>query len=256
MKQLVLSFLVALQFLTTLPVPLWREANGEDVGRSVRYFPIIGLVLGLILALLHWLLSLILPANLVDLITVVALIMLTGALHLDGFLDSCDGLFGYRTVEQRLEIMRDSRVGSFGVAGGFALLSLKYVSLLNIPADLKLAALLLAPLLGRFALVVAVVIFPYGRPSGLGTIYKQHTKKRELTLAIIGVAVTAFIILHWSGLILIGLVFGLAWLLGKYIMLKLPQGLTGDSYGAITEVTEMCVWLFMAAAPGLILKFL
>ena len=252
MKQIVLSFLVALQFLTTLPIPLWRNSTGEDVGRSVRYFPVVGLVLGVMLALLNWLFRLVLPPTLTDLFLVIALIMLTGGLHLDGFLDSCDGLFGYRTPEQRLEIMRDSRVGSFGVAGGWALLTLKYFSLQNIPFDFKTLALLLAPVLGRWALVTAVVIFPYGRETGLGTIYKQHTKPRELLLASLGVALAAFLILGWAGLILALLIFGLAWLLGKYIMLKLPKGLTGDSYGAITEVCEMSTWLLIGLAASML----
>ncbi len=256
MKQVVLSFLVALQFLTTLPIPLWRAPDSEDVGRSVRYFPVGGVILGAILALLNWLLRFILPASLTDLLLIIALLMLTGALHFDGFLDSCDGLFGYRTPAQRLEIMRDSRVGSFAVAGGFALLSLKYVSLTNIPADLKTYALFLAPLLGRWALVCAVVLFPYGRESGLGTVYKRYTTRRELFLATIAVALTAFIILRWPALLLALLVFLLTILLGKYIMLKLPQGLTGDSYGAITELCETFTFLFIAAAPSVIQSFL
>jgi adenosylcobinamide-GDP ribazoletransferase len=252
LKQIVISFLVALQFLTTLPIPLWRAANNEDVGRSVRYFPVAGLVLGVLLALLNWLFRLVLPLALCDLLTVVALLMLTGALHFDGFLDSCDGLFGYRTPERRLEIMRDSRVGSYAVAGGWVLLTLKYVGLGLVPLDLKLQALLIAPLLGRWALVIAVVLFPYGRESGLGTTYKLYTQRRELLLASLCVLLASFIILRWSGLLLALLVFVLAFLLGKYIMLKLPKGLTGDSYGAITEISEMFTWLFIGSAASVI----
>lgn len=250
-----ISFLVAIQFLTTFPLAPWRATTEEEIGYSVRYFPVIGLLLGSVLALLNWLLRLALPASLTDLLLVIALLMLTGALHFDGFLDSCDGMFGYRSPERRLEIMRDSRVGSFAVAGGFALLSLKYVSLTSISPDFKTQALLLAPLLGRWALVIAVVLFPYGRESGLGTVYKQHTTLRELALASFGVALTSFIILRWAGLILSLLIFGLAFLLGKYTLLKLPKGLTGDSYGAITELCEMFTWLLLAASPGLIQSF-
>ncbi|NWJ96259.1 MAG: adenosylcobinamide-GDP ribazoletransferase [Chloroflexi bacterium] len=247
-----LNFLVALQFLTTLPVPLWRSATSEDVGRSVRYFPVVGLVLGIILASLNWFFRLWLPPALSDLLLVISLLLLSGALHLDGFLDSCDGLFGYRTTEQRLEIMHDSRVGSFGVAGGFALLSLKYVSLSSIPTDLKTAALLLAPLLGRWALVTSVVLFPYGRESGLGTIYKRYTTKLSLALTSLVIALFTSLILGGPGLLLALLIFGVALLVGKYIMLKLPKGLTGDSYGAIAEIGEMVTWLFLGAAANMI----
>jgi adenosylcobinamide-GDP ribazoletransferase len=193
-----------------------------------------------------------LPASVTDLLLVIALLMLTGALHFDGFLDSCDGLFGYRTPERRLEIMRDSRVGSFAVAGGFALLSLKYICLTNIPAELKTAVVLLAPLLGRWALVAAVVLFPYGRESGLGTTYKRYTTWKELALASLAILLFGFLILRWAGLGLALIILILAFLLGKYIMLKLPKGLTGDSYGAITELCEMFTWLLLAAGAGLI----
>jgi adenosylcobinamide-GDP ribazoletransferase len=117
---MVFSFLAAVQFLTTLPVRLWRDVQGEDVARSLRYFPAVGALLGALLVVLNWLLSFWLNDNrlLIAALLVIAHLLTTGALHFDGFLDSCDGLFGYRTPERRLEIMRDSRVGSFAVAGG------------------------------------------------------------------------------------------------------------------------------------------
>ncbi len=252
MKEILLSFLAALQFLTTLPVPLSHPVGGEEVGRSVRYFPVVGLVLGAFITLLYWLFRAFLPPAISDLLLVISLLILTGGLHLDGFLDSCDGLLGYKTPEQRLEIMRDSRVGSFAVAGGWAILSLKFVSLTVIPVELKPQALFLAPLLGRWSLVISVVLFPYGRESGLGTIYKQFTRRRELLLASLGVALTSIIILRLPGLVLAFLLFILAWLQGKYVMRKLPKGLTGDSYGAITEISEMFTWLLIGAGAGVI----
>lgn len=250
------SFLAALQFLTTLPVPLWREVQSVDVARSVRYFPVVGVLLGIILLGLHWLLALWVSPPLVALLLVIALLMLTGALHFDGFLDSCDGLFGYRSVERRLEIMRDSRVGSFAVAGGWALLTLKFVALTQVPPALLPQALLIAPLLGRWALVGAVVIFPYGRESGLGTVYKQYNTGRELALAVLVVLLLAGLILRIAGIVLVILALGLTWLIGKWIMRKLPAGLTGDSYGAITELTELFTWLVIGAGAGVIQSWL
>lgn len=246
------SFLTAMQFLTVLPVPLWREVQSVDVARSVRYFPLVGVVLGVLLTGLYWLLAWWLPGSLVALLLVIALLGLTGALHFDGFLDSCDGLLGYRTVERRLEIMRDSRVGSFAVAGGWALLSLKYAGLSSVPPDLMPQALLLGPLLGRWALVSVVVIFPYGRESGLGTMYKQHNTGRELALATLGVIVIAGLILRGPGIGLVGLTFVVALLCGRWVMSKLPAGLTGDSYGAVAELTEMTTWLLVGAGANVI----
>lgn len=257
MRLLLFSFLTALHFLTTLPIPLWREIQGEDIARSVRYFPLVGVILGGILALLAALLGgwLGLSPLAVAVLLVIAHLMLTGALHFDGFLDSCDGLFGYRTPERRLEIMRDSRVGSFAVAGGWALLSLKFVGITQLPPDLLTRGLLIAPLLGRWALVLAVVIFPYGRESGLGLVYKQYNTKRELALAAVGVVLLSGLILQWVGLFLLLAASVLAWLIGRWVMTKLPAGLTGDSYGAIAELTEAVIWLGLSSAAGLLKGF-
>jgi adenosylcobinamide-GDP ribazoletransferase len=250
--QIVLSFLVAVQFLTTFPAPMWRQPNEDDLGRAVRYFPVVGLLLGLLLALLYWALSFVLSPTLVAPLLVVFLLLFTGALHFDGFLDSCDGLFGYRTPERRLEIMRDSRVGSFAVAGGWVLLTLKFVSLLQIPPEYMAPALILAPALGRWALVASVVIFPYGRPGGLGLKFKRHTGWLELALAGLGIALVSALVLRGYGLILFAAVFVMALLVGKWVMRKLPDGLTGDNYGAVAELGEMLVWLLVGAGAGVI----
>lgn len=244
------TFLAALQFMTTLPVPLKRMVEADDLARGGRYFPLVGLVLGLLLTVLYALLMLFLPASLVALLLVLALLALTGALHFDGFLDSCDGLFGYHTTARRLEIMRDSRVGTFGVAGGFGLLALKFAGLSLVPPLLMPPALFLAPFLGRWALLGAVMLFPYGRESGLGLLYKRYTHRAEFMLASVFVAGLSYAFLRLPGLLLALAVFLLTWLVGRWIMTKLPAGLTGDNYGAITELTEMFVWLFIGAGAG------
>ncbi len=254
--QIVLSFLVAIQFLTTLRVPIWREPTDQDVGMALRYFPVIGLLLGGLLVLLNWLFGFFLPANLTPLVLVISLLLVTGALHFDGFLDSCDGLMGYKTPDRRLEIMKDSRVGSYAVAGGWVLLSLKYVGLLDVPADLMVPALLLGPMLGRWALVTVVVVFPYGRPSGLGVPFKQHTGKLEYFLAAIVVLVLSAIILHLPGVVLAVVIFIIALAFGKYVLSKLPAGLTGDSYGATAELCETATWVIIGVAAGLIKQYL
>ncbi|MEI6046480.1 MAG: adenosylcobinamide-GDP ribazoletransferase [Chloroflexota bacterium] len=247
------SFLVALQFLTTLPVPVWRQANDLEIARSLRYFPVTGVVIGGILALLYYLLSLWFPHQLVTLVMVIALIALTGALHIDGFLDSCDGLMGSHTVERRLEIMRDSRVGSFAVAGGWSLLSLKYLALFLVPPQLMLHALLLAPMLGRWAMVNAVVLFPYGRDKGFGSPYRMADSRQEWLLATAAVMLLGGLVLQWVGLVIPLFIIILTFLIGRWVMTRLPAGLTGDNYGAIAEITEVATWLIIQASAGLIM---
>ena len=136
------SLLTAFQFLTTFPAVIRRAFTAQELGRAVGFFPIVGLALGGVLYGLEVGLGLIFPAQVVAVFVLAAWLLLTRALHFDGFLDSCDGLFGGFTPERRLEIMRDSRVGAFGVAGGGLLLLAKYAAILSLP---NLSGLLLAP---------------------------------------------------------------------------------------------------------------
>ena len=112
-----MKLLAALRFLTVIPTPRQHEVTAEEVGASQGYFPLVGLFLGAILAGINWLLSLILPSDVVNVLLVVSLVVISGALHFDGFADTCDGIGGHKTPEERWEVMHDSRVGGFGVVG-------------------------------------------------------------------------------------------------------------------------------------------
>ena len=237
-------FLAALQFLTIISIPWRREAKVEEVGRSTGYFPVIGLIIGLILAGLNWLFSLILPSAVANALLIVSLVILTGALHLDGFVDTCDGIAGHKTVEDRWRVMRDSRVGGFGIVGVVLLLLVKYVSLSSIPGPLLLTTLVLMPVLSRWAMAYAIFVYPYARPSGLGKAFKQGTSWPRFTLAtIITVAVVA-ILAQLIGLGVMFLIWVLTVALAAYFKSKF-SGLTGDNYGAINEVAEVAVLILL-----------
>ena len=183
------------------------------------------------------------PAYLTAALLLVVLVVTTRGLHLDGFMDVCDGLFGGYTRERRLEIMRDSNVGAFAVAGAASLLILKYgalLSLLTIPSPGKEWSLLLFPMMSRWSMVVALEAFPYVRGEGLGSPFHEGGSRLATFIAVL-IAVLASAVL--GGIGGIGLLFGasvLAWFLGK-VMSNMLGGLTGDSYGAINEVTEVGV---------------
>ena len=117
-----------MQFLTGIPVPIKKELNAEQLGRATAFFPLVGLVIGGILAGLNWVLNCILPASVVNVLLIVALVIITGAMHLDGFSDTCDGIAGHKTVEERWKVMQDSRVGAFGVVGVVLYCWLQYVA--------------------------------------------------------------------------------------------------------------------------------
>ncbi len=131
-----MSFLAALQFLTSIPVSIKRKMEPAQIGRATMWFPLIGFIIGLVLALLNLLLGLIFPASVVNVLLIVAMVIITGALHLDGFADTCDGIAGHKPVEERWKVMHDSRTGAFGVVGVALLLLVKYVALNNVPEQL------------------------------------------------------------------------------------------------------------------------
>ena len=230
-----------MQFLTSIPLPLKREPTPEELGRSAPYFPLVGLIIGLILAGLSWLLRLVLPPTLVNALIIVALVIITGALHLDGFADTCDGIAGHKEVEDRWRVMRDSRAGAFGIVGIVLLLLVKYVSLSSIPETLMMATLLFMPMVSRWAMVYAIFVYPYARPSGMGRLFKQGTRWPRFMVATIITVVVAVVLIpifRLSGVMVILGVWVITAIFAAYLKNKF-SGLTGDTYGAINEVAEV-----------------
>lgn len=221
-----------------------RSFTAWQIGRSTGYFPLVGLAIGLVLAGLNYALSLVLPASAVNALLIVAMAVLSGVLHLDGVVDTCDGLAGHGTNEQRLERMRDSRAGGFGVIGVALLLLVKYAALNSVPQGTMTFTLLLAPAVSRWAMVYAVFAFPYARPSGLGSAFKQATGWRQLLMATVIAAAVAAWLFMFKGLAVLLIVWILTLAIGLYLKRKLG-GLTGDTYGAINEVIEVCVFIIV-----------
>jgi adenosylcobinamide-GDP ribazoletransferase len=176
-------------------------------------------------------------------------VILTGALHLDGFLDACDGLLGGFTPESRMEIMRDERVGAFALAGGVLLLLVKFSALSAVRPVAP--ALLLAPVLSRWGMAIALVAFPYARPQGLGKAVKDNATRRQALLAtvfalLVSLAVAWWWADWWALLAMAGAAL-VVWGGARYTLRRIP-GLTGDIYGALNEIIEVAVLLVLASA--------
>ena len=238
-----ISLAAAFQFLTSIPPLVRRGFAARELGRAVGWFPLVGLAIGGILIGLKIGLGGIFPVSIMAVLLLASWLLLTRALHFDGFLDSCDGLFGAFTPERRLEIMRDSRVGAFAIAGGGLLLLSKYAALTEIQ---YLNGLLLAPVLGRWACALAIFAFPYARQQGMGRDMKDEVGWAQVLLAtlIAGAATWAFAG-QW-GLLALLAAGALTWLLGRFMLRRIP-GLTGDSYGAIVEIVELAALLMFVA---------
>lgn len=245
-----MGFWIALRFLTILPSPFRGEPSPPKVGHSLVYFPIVGLALGGILFGIDRGLSLILPSVVVNALLIVALVIFTGALHLDGFIDTCDGLSG-DSPQRRLEIMSDSHVGAFGIVGVCCLLLLKYVALLSLPNTLRLAGLLLMPTLSRWTMTYAIFAFPcVSKTSGLGQTFKQQATLQRFIIATLVTSVVTAALMRWQGVVLMVGVWLI--ILGvSYFFRSRLGGLTGDTYGAVNELAEVWVLILLPLVAGI-----
>ena len=274
-------FFIALQFLTRLKIVNQTEWSVEDFGKSVVAFPYVGLIIGLILALLYGILSPFIPLVPLMLILVIAEFLFTGGLHADGLMDTSDGLFSGRERERKLEIMKDSRIGSFGVVAFVFVTLLKWQLLTVIPtAEFIPMALIMMPLMSRWSLVLSIRSYPYAREQGMGAAFANLAPKHVITyntistffmpIVILLIGVTLYTLLYGVYSIFsiadVGYVVGLGVLvyatlgifqinivsmiityiinriLNHYIVKQLG-GTTGDTYGFVVEVTEVLLLL-------------
>jgi len=229
-------------FLTVLPAP-WVEADARALAASIAFFPLVGLALGTMLGGLGFALDLVLPHGPIAVVLLAVDAVLTGGLHLDGLMDTADGVFGGRTMERRLEIMRDSRVGSFGaIAGALALLG-QYSCLAMLGGTARLVALAVALAVSRWSTAVAIALFPAARPTGLGAAFHEAGGTWPLVIA---TAIVVTIALASPALVVASSVATLlvVALGGRFLTARLG-GLTGDTYGGLAVVSETLV-LYLA----------
>lgn len=237
-------FLIALQFLTSLPVRLDRMPEPQAVGRSLLYYPLVGLLLGAML----WLVGTVLENASVPLLAALLLtgwVALTGGLHLDGLADSADAwLGGFGDRERTLTIMKDPRSGPIAVVVLVLLLLLKFVALWTLLAADQRLALLLAPLLGRSALLGLFLTTPYVRPGGLGQVLAEQMP-RNTSRIVLGGVVLVCLILGSSGWLALTATVGVGWL-SRRAMCRRIGGTTGDTAGALLELVECAVLVVLA----------
>ena len=214
-------------------------------------FPVVGLFLGLVLVAVRYAFGYILLASIVDVLVIAALVVITGALHLDGFADTADGLTGGKNREKALAIMRDNRIGSFAVAGLILLLMLKISALQQVPPEIKNRALLLMPVLGRWSTVQLAFGFTYARSgSGTGLAFTRFAGKREYIIATLITAAVSMGLFWLHGAIILLFIALLTLLLGFFFQRRLG-GVTGDIMGAACEINEVVTLLAMGGISTL-----
>ena len=240
-------FLAALSFLTRFPVPSGMQADLSSLEESPPWFPAAGALIGLILIGFDRLVCALFHPAVAGVADLALIFAVTGGLHLDGLLDSADGLLSGRPGDKALEIMRDSRVGAMGVSAGILVIGLKVALIVSLAGDLRWQALLVAPVLGRYSVLLAITVFPYSRMGhGLGSVFKSRSRPGWPVVpgAIAGVACIA--LAGWRGALAVLAAVTLPLVLGGAISRRLG-GLTGDIYGAICELAEAAVLAVFAA---------
>jgi adenosylcobinamide-GDP ribazoletransferase len=229
--------LIALQFLTLLPIELHPAPQPREHGYSLLYYPVVGLVLGLVLAGFGWLIAG-LTDTLVAALVLAIWVGLTGALHMDGLADSADAwLGGYGERERTLAIMRDPCSGPIAVVVLVIVLLLKFSALQSLLAQGAMGQLIVVPLIGRAILLVLFLTTPYVRSGGLGSQLAREMP-RGMSLAV--VLLTAILVTGWLGRTGIVVLFSTAvvfWLLRR-LMVRRIGGATGDTAGALVEIVE------------------
>lgn len=242
-----MSLLVAWTFLTALPIRLPRAPTATERGAAVAWYPLVGLMLGGIVALTNFgLRHTALSPLVIGVLLIALLALLTGFLHLDGLIDTCDAVFAFRSREERLVIARDPRAGAFGVVGVVLALLLKTTLVAGPLGTRRTAALVCFPALARFVMAAAVVILPSARGGqGMGGSVKAHARPWMPGVAAAIALFPTVALLRWHALALAaGAIIGGACV--ALLALRRLGGATGDVYGAICECAE--VGALLAAA--------
>lgn len=236
------SFLIALQFLTILPINIKPELQKEELGRSLVWFPVIGALIGLLLSA-GLILSGFLPYLVVAALILTVCVIITGGIHLDGFADTCDGLFGFTTKERALEIMRDSHIGCMAAVSITILLVLKFSILASFRPEALLKNLIFMATFARWSQVLACYLSKYVRENGKAKYFIEYAGRKELIIGALFTVILSVLFFERWGLILFSLSVLVVLLSINYIKGKLG-GMTGDTLGAINEVAEVAVLLF------------
>ncbi len=237
---------IAFQFLTIIPLPFAVRCEERDLGRSMAFFPVVGLALGGVLVGTDFILARVLPPHVADLLLIVTLTAVTGALHLDGLADVCDGLAASGGRERFLAVMKDSRTGAVGVVGLVLGLLLKYEALMHLLPEFKREALLLFPTLARYGQVQMTVGSQRARTDGLGSLFVTGAGNSQLVAAALVTTAASLLLLGAKGVYCMLAVAFFTLVMKRWFHGRLG-GVTGDVIGCVSELNELLCLLVLLA---------
>jgi adenosylcobinamide-GDP ribazoletransferase len=241
-----MGFFLALRFLSILPIPGKAVATDKQLGRSTGWYPLVGALLGAMLFGVAYLFTRLWSALPAAFLCLVVWTLFSRGLHLDGLADSFDGVLGGAERNRRLEIMKDSRIGVFGVVAVVIVLIGKFALLTELVGVFRIRELILVPVLGRWSMLLLIFSFPAATGGGLGHRVKQHCRLPQFLFGTIIAAAAAWLLLGLWGLVVLAAV-ALFSVVGGLLFWARLGGCTGDSYGAICELSEIVSLAAIAA---------
>jgi adenosylcobinamide-GDP ribazoletransferase len=239
------GFLAALRFLTIVPLTWRSDQDGRFFPAALVWFPVIGLLIGCVCASLISCLTPFFPPQVVAVAAIVLLAAVSGCLHLDGLADSGDGLLSARSRERILEIMRDSRSGAMGVIAIVVVLLGKYAALSSLSVPILLFTLIAMPIAGRCAIVLTMACLPYARQGeGLGRLFYSPATRLNALWAL---ALLVSVLACGGWLMILPVLLAVAVTVSLFSLWCRSKigGATGDTLGAVCELTELMVAVAM-----------
>jgi adenosylcobinamide-GDP ribazoletransferase len=247
MKEIISNFLLMIQFLTRIPVNMSLPCERDNFRKASIFFPIIGLIVGSIQWIIYELLAGILPSDAVIVIVILAGIIITGALHIDGLGDTCDGFFAFKGNDRIIEIMKDSRIGTYACIVIVMDLLLKYTLFTYIVHQFSVA-IIVVPVISRFSLVLLGFRGKNAKSTGSGNLFIGNIGRSQLLISFIITVVILMVIidLKYLAVMLLLVAFIVTFLFNSFCEKKIG-GLTGDTLGANNELVEIMILILIAA---------
>ena len=249
------TFINAIHFLTRIPTPAKIEYSADRLASSTRYYSAVGILIGITVAIIYWITSLVLPPIAAALISTGVGLLITGAFHEDGLADTFDGIGGAHDRQRALEIMKDSRIGTFGTLALLIIIGTKVAALASMPNNTAIAALVIAHSLSRSAIVLTITTSKYAGKQGLGSIFANRVNPTNLIVALAISAIPLTIAGITLSLTMTTIILATCGAITGYILIRLyyqPKlhGYTGDTLGATQQTVELGIYLAITASAA------
>ena len=246
MKKYFLSFILMFQFMTRIPIRFNLPCEKEDFKRGTVFLPVVGVVIGLIQWIVFFIFQKILPINVTAVLVVLTSILVTGALHLDGLGDTCDGFFALKGREEIIDIMKDSRIGTYACLAVICDILLKTFAISNLNFLSGSFVIIAAPMIGRASLVILFYFGKTAKKNGVGNLFIGNTGKLQLLISLFFTFIISILLMGLlKSIVIMICTIILILFFNKYCEKKLG-GLTGDILGAGNEIVEIIVFIISA----------